>query len=74
MVKLTEYELRLIVKNGGIKGYQNMSKENLLSIFDKLERITENLTENKLNKFAEMQNLLLNKLEQIEKINNLSLN
>ena len=27
MVKLTEYELRLIVKNGGIKGYQNMSKE-----------------------------------------------
>ena len=43
-----------------------MSRENLLSILDKLESITENLSNYGLNKIARMQNLSLNGLEQIE--------
>ena len=74
MVKLTEYELRLIAKNIGIKNYQNMSKEKLSSTLDKLERITENLSKNGLEQIIKMQNLSLNDLEQIERTNNLSLN
>ena len=74
MVKLTEYEIRLIAKIRGIKNYQNMSKEELLSTLDKLERITENLSKNGIHKIVKMQNLPLNELEQIERMNNLSLN
>ena len=48
MAKLTENELRLIAKNRGIKNYPNISKEKLSSTFDKLERITENLSKNGL--------------------------
>ena len=44
MVKLTTYELRLIPKNRGINNYLNMSREKLLSILDKSERTTENLS------------------------------
>ena len=65
MVKLTEYEIRLIAKIRGIKNYQNMSKEELLSTLDKLERITENLSKNGIHKIVKMQNLPLNELEQI---------
>ena len=55
MVKITENKLRLIAKNKGIKDYQNMmSKEKLLSILDKSERITENLSKNGLNKIMKM--------------------
>ena len=39
MVKITENKLRLIAKNIGIKDYQNMSKEKLLSTLDKLKHI-----------------------------------
>ena len=44
MVKLTEYEAKLIAKNRGINNYLNMSKEKLLSTLDKLDHITENLS------------------------------
>ena len=71
MVKMTENKLRLIAKNKGIKDYQNMmSKEKLLSILDKSERITENLSKNGLNKIVKMQNLSLNELKQIKRMNN----
>ena len=74
MVKLTEYEVKLIAKNRGIKDYQSMSREKLLSILDKSERITENLSKYGLNKIVKMQNLPLNELEQITEMNNLSEN
>ena len=74
MVKLNKYKLRLIARNRGIKNYQNMSREKLLSTLDKSEHITENLSKNGLNKIVKMQNLSLNELEQIERMNNLSLN
>ena len=51
-----------------------MSRENLQSILDKLESITENLSNYGLNKIARMQNLSLNGLEQIEEMNNFSEN
>ena len=63
MVKLTKYELRLIARNRGIKNYQSMSREKLLSTLDKSECITENLSKNGLHKIVKMQNLSLNKLE-----------
>ena len=44
MVRLTKYELGLIAKNRGISNHQNMSREKILSILDKSERITENLS------------------------------
>ena len=74
MVKLITYELQLIAKNRGTKEYLDMSREELLNIFDKYDRITKNLSKNELNKIAKMQNLSLNELEQIEKMNNLSVN
>ena len=74
MVRLTEYELRLIAKNRGITNYINMSREKLLNSLDKLEHITEHLSKYGLNKIVKMQNLSLNELEQIERMNNSSLN
>ena len=65
MVKLAEYELKLIAKNRGINNYLTMSREKLLITIDKLERITENLSKYGLNKIVKMQNLSLNELEQI---------
>ena len=41
MVNLTTYELKLIAGKNGIKNYQNMSTEKLLSTLDELERIYE---------------------------------
>ena len=73
MVKLTKYELRLIAKNRGINNYPNMSREELLSTLDKLERITEDLLNNGYNKITKMQNLSLDQLEKPEIMNNLSL-
>ena len=61
-------------KNRGISNYQNMSRKKLLSILDKLERITKNSSKKGLNKIVKMQNLSLNELEQIERMNNLLLN
>ena len=51
-----------------------MSKERLLSTFDTINRITENLSRNVLNKIAKMQNLSLDELKKIERMNNLLLN
>ena len=74
MIKLTTYELSLIPGKRGIKNYQNMSKEKLLSTFDKSERIIENLSKNGLKGIARMQNLSLHELEQITEMNHLSKN
>ena len=74
MVKLTNYEVKLIAKNRGIKNYQSMSREKILSTLDKSECITKNLSKNGLNKIAKMQNFSQNDLEQIERMNDLSLN
>ena len=46
MVNLTTHERKLIAKNRAIKNYQNMSREKLLSTFDKSEHTTENLSKN----------------------------
>ena len=70
MVKLTTYKIKLIAKNRGIKNYQSMLGEKILSIFDKSEHITENLSKNRLERILRMQNLSLNKLEQIKRMNN----
>ena len=48
MVKLTKNELRLITRNSGIKNYQNMSREKLLSTIVKSLRIIKNLSKNGL--------------------------
>ena len=74
MVKITKNKLRLIAKNKGIQNYQNISKEKLSSILDKLKSITENLSKNVLKKIVKMQNLSLNELEQITEINSFSEN
>ena len=55
MVKLTTYELKLIAKNRGIKNYQSLSREKLLSTLDKSDRITKNLSQNGLEKIVGMQ-------------------
>ena len=74
MINLAKYELKLIEGNRGIKNYQNMSKEELLNAIVKSERITENLSQNGLERIAKMQNLSQNDLKQIAEMNNLSLN
>ena len=51
-----------------------MSKERLLSTYDTIKRITENLSRNGLNKIAKMQNLSLDEFEKIERMNNLPQN
>ena len=71
MVNPTKYELKFTAKNRGIKNYQNMSREELLTTLNKLEHITENLSKNGLERIAKMQNLSLNEFEQITEINNL---
>ena len=65
MVKFTTHELRLLAGKRGIKNYQNMSRETLLSTLDESERIFENLSQNGLERIAKMQNLSQIKLEQI---------
>ena len=60
MVKPTENKVKKAAKNKDIIGYQNKPKEELLRIIYKLKRITENLSENWLNKITKMQNLSLN--------------
>ena len=48
MINLTKYKLKLIAGNRGIKNYQNMSKEKLLSAIVKSERMIKNLSQNGL--------------------------
>ena len=67
IVKPTKYKQGETVKNNGTKDYKNMSKERLLSTYDTINRITENLSRNGLNKIAKMQNLSLNELEKNRK-------
>ena len=68
MINLSKYELKLIAGNRCIKNYQNVSKEELLNAIVKSERISENLSQNGLEKIARMQNLSQKDLEQIAKI------
>ena len=69
MIKLTTYELKLIVWNRGIENYQK-SREKLLNTLDESERILKNLSQNRLKKIAKMQNLSQNELNQISKMSN----
>ena len=72
MINLTKYELKLIAGNRGIKNYQNMSKEKLLSAIVESERMIKNLSQNGLKKIARMENLSQNELKQITKMQDLS--
>ena len=65
MVNLSEYELRLIAKNRGIKNYKNMTREKLLSTFDEIEHNLNTISERGLNQITKMQNLSHNDLNQI---------
>ena len=64
MIILSEYELRLIAKNRGIKNYRNMTREKLLSTLDELECNFRTLSERGLNQIAKTQNLSHNELNQ----------
>ena len=48
MVNLTTHELRLIAGKTGIKNYQNMSREKVLSTLDESEHIFKDLSQNGL--------------------------
>ena len=74
MVNLTTYELRLLAGKRGIKNYKNMPRERLLSTLDESECNFKNISQNGLERIAEMQNLSQNELEQITKMQNLSQN
>ena len=74
MVNLTTHELRLIAGKRGIKNYQNMSREKILSTLDESECISKDLSQNGLKRIAKMQNLSQNELKQITKMRNLSQN
>ena len=64
MIILSEYELRLIAKNRGIKNYRNMTREKLLSTLDELECNFRTLSERGFNQIAKTQNLSHNELNQ----------
>ena len=74
MVNPTKYELKFMARNRGIKNYQNMSREELLSTLDKSGPILENLSQIRLVRIAKIQNLSQNELKQITKVSNLSQN
>ena len=71
MVSSTKHELTLIARNRGIKNYQNMSREKLLSTLDESEHIFENLSQNGLEQIAKMKILSQNELKLITKMKNL---
>ena len=71
MVKPTEYKQRKTAINNGRRDHKNLSKERLLSTYDTIKHITENLSRNGVNKIAKIQNLSLDELEKIERMNNL---
>ena len=50
MVNVSEYALRLIARNRGIKNYKNMTREKLLSTLDEIERNLNTVSERGLNK------------------------
>ena len=74
MENLTTYELKQIARNRGIKNYQNISRENLLSTLDESMCIFKNLSQNGFERIARMQNLSHNELKQVTKMSNLSRN
>ena len=74
MVNFTTDELRLIAEKRGIKNYQNMSREKLLSTLDESERNFKNISQNGLERIAKMQNLSQNELKQITRMKNLPQN
>ena len=74
MINLTTHELRLIAGKRGIKNYQNMSREKLLSTLDESECILKDLSQNGLKRIAKMQNLSQNELKQITKMSKISQN
>ena len=71
MLNPATYELRLIARKRGIKNYQNMSRDKLLSTLEESKHISENLSQNRLEGIENMQNLSQNELKQITKIQNL---
>ena len=68
MVNLTTHELGLVAGKRGIKNYQNMSREKLLSTLYESERTFKDLSQNELKQIPKKQNLSQNELEQIAKI------
>ena len=74
MVKVTEYKLRKTAQNKGIIDNQNKPEKELLRIIYKLKCITDNLSQDGLNKITKMQNLSLNEFKKIERMNNLLIN
>ena len=50
MVNVSEYALRLIARNRGIKNYKNMTREKLLSTLDEIERNLNTVSERGLYK------------------------
>ena len=65
LVNLSEYELRLIAKNRGMKNYKNVTREKLLSTLDEIERNLNTISERELNQIPKMQNLSQNELNKI---------
>ena len=74
MVNLTKYELKLIAGNRGIKNYQNMSRKKSLRTLNKSDCNFKNISLNRIERIAKMQNLLQNELEQIKRMKNLPQN
>ena len=72
MINLTKYELILIVGTRGIKNYQSMSRDELLSAITESERIIKDLSQNGLKKIARVQYLSQNELKQITRMQDLS--
>ena len=72
IVKLTVYELKLIIESRANENYKNMSREDLLSTFDESECNFKNLSQIGLERIAKTQNLFQNELEQITEMLNLS--
>ena len=67
MVNLTTHKLRLIARKRGIKNYQNMSREKLLSTLDELERILKiyhKMDSRKLQKCKIFHKMNLNKSQK----------
>ena len=54
MENLTTCKLKLIARNRGIKNYQNISREKLLSTLDESRHIFKNLSQNGLERIARM--------------------
>ena len=57
MVKFTAHELRVITEKRGIKNYNYMSREKLLSTVEESKCNFKNILQNGLKSIAKMQNL-----------------